>query len=132
MAGPNELKVEGSKIDKERVTLMACANASGNHKLDLVFIHKYASPSALKHIEKSKLPVIYYNQSKSWMTADLFENWFDNHFVLGVREYLKLTGLEDKAILTLDNAPSHTKFLTSKNGGDSNIHCIFFLRIPPP
>ena len=126
LAGPNELKVEGSKIDKERVTLMACANASGNHKLDLVFIHKYANPRALKHIEKSKLPVIYYNQSKSWMTADLFENWFDNHFVPGVREYLKLSGLEYKAILTLDNAPSHTKFLTSKNGGDSNIQCISF------
>ena len=125
MAGPDELKAEGGKVDKERVTLMACANASGTHKLDLVFIHKYENPRALKHIDKTKLPVIYFNQAKAWMTGHLFEKWFYDHFVPAVREYLKLSGLEDKAILTLDNAPSHTKFITS-NGNDSNIQCIFF------
>ena len=58
------------------------------------------------------------------MTADLFEYWFNNYFVPAVREYPKLSGLEDKAILTLDNATSHTKFFTSKNGSDSNIHSL--------
>ena len=39
LAGPNELRTEGSKIDNERATLMACVNASGNHKLELAFIY---------------------------------------------------------------------------------------------
>ena len=56
LAGPEENKVEGTKLDKDRVTLMACANSSGNHKLDLLFIYKYANPRALKHCEKVSSP----------------------------------------------------------------------------
>ena len=110
LAGPEENKVEGTKLDKDRVTLMACANSSGNHKLDLLFIYKYANPRALKHCDKSKLPVKHYTQSKAWMNMDIFEDWFNNEFVPSVQEYLKSIDVEEKAILLLDNAPSHVKF----------------------
>ena len=69
LAGPNETKVEGFKTEKERLTLMARANASGTHKLDLVFIYRYENPRALKHIHKNKLSVTFYSQSEAWMTA---------------------------------------------------------------
>ena len=125
LAGPNELRADGSKIDKERVTLMACANASGNHKLELVFIYKYQNPRALKHINKDKLPVVYYSQPKAWMTTELFDNWFHNHFIPAVSNYLKELGLEG-AVLTMDNAPSHTKFSNLRSSADTKINCLFF------
>ena len=125
LAGLNELKVEGLKTEKERLTLMACANASGTHKLDLVFIYKYENPRALKHINKDKLPVKYYSQSKAWMTANLFEKWFNQEFVPIVRNHLRILGLEEKAVNALDNAPGHTK-LSLLTSIDTKIHCIFF------
>ena len=125
LVGPGESKVEGAKAEKERLTLMACSNASGTHKLDLVFIYKYVNPRALKHIKKDKLPVKYYSQSKAWMTANIFERWFSQEFVPAVKNHLKVLGLEEKAILALDNAPGHTK-LSLLQSEHSNIHCVFF------
>ena len=131
LAGPDENKIEGLKLDKDRVTLMACANSLGTHKLDLLFIYKYANPRALKHCDKSKLPVKYYCQSKAWMNMIIFESWFNNEFAPSVGAYLKSIGLEEKAILVLDNAPSHVKFHkegSSYFGKESKIRCIF---LPP-
>ena len=56
LAGPDENKIESLKLDKDRVTLMACANSLGTHKLDLLFINKYANPSALKHVIRVSSP----------------------------------------------------------------------------
>ena len=58
------------------------------------------------------------------MTANLFDRWFNQEFVPTVKKHLKLLGLEEKAILALDNAPGHTKvsLLTSIN---ANTYCFF-------
>ena len=86
---------------------MACANASGLHKLQLVFIYKYENPGALKHVDKKKLPVCYYSQAKAWMNTSIFDTWLSDEFVPQVRKYLRSIGKEEKAILVLDNAPAH-------------------------
>ncbi len=39
-----EKEAKAFKKPKDRVTIMACANASGTIKLPLVFIHKFANP----------------------------------------------------------------------------------------
>ncbi|GET50687.1 CENP-B homolog protein 2-like [Rhizophagus irregularis DAOM 181602=DAOM 197198] len=59
--------VLGKKRPKERVSILATCNASGDERLPLVFIHKYETPRALKGIEKRSLPVWYYWNSKAWM-----------------------------------------------------------------
>ena len=43
------------------------------------------------------------------MTTVLFERWFEQEFVLVVKNHLNQLGLEERAVLLLDNAPSHTK-----------------------
>ena len=131
LAGPEENKVEGSKLDKDRVTLMACANASGMHKLQLVFIYKYENPRALKHVNKKTLLVSYYSQAKAWMNTSIFDNWFNSEFVPLVREYLRSIGREEKAVVVLDNAPAHMKFQKEGSvhvGPDYKIWCVF---LPP-
>ena len=52
-----EKEAKGFKKPKDRVTLMACANATGSIRLPLVFIHKSLNPRCFKNVEKSTLPV---------------------------------------------------------------------------
>jgi hypothetical protein len=122
IATPNEKKVSGFKQDMRRVTMLACANAAGSHKLRLAFIHKSANPRCFKSISKADLPVYYNHSSSSWMTASIFSDWFHNEFVVQVRSYLQQIGLEQKAILLIDNCKAHPKGLTSTDG---KIRCIF-------
>lgn len=47
------------------------------------------------------------------MSCDIFTSWFKNQFVPNVNEFLKSKNLPRKALLILDNAPTHpnAKFL---------------------
>ena len=95
------------KKAKDRVTILGCANASGNHRLPLVFINKSAKPRCFKHTDMTRLPVHYYSQAKSWMDSKIFKDWFHVRFVSSVRKFCGEHGLKKKALLLLDNAPSH-------------------------
>ena len=57
--------------------------------------------------EVKNLPVDYYNQKGAWMDMDIFEDWFKKKWVPEVQAFLKNKGLPQKAVLLLDNAPSH-------------------------
>ena len=101
-----------------RVTLLATANVSGDFCLPLVVIHKYISPRALKHCNLETLPVDYYGQKKAWMDSLIFKSWFKMKFITRIKHYLSIKGLPTKALLLMDNAPSHlsTKELCSRDG----------------
>lgn len=49
----------GYKVSKERITLMASANAAGTHKLKLVYIGTSKSPRSFKRSNMRLFPVIY-------------------------------------------------------------------------
>ncbi len=123
--------VSGFKVSKNRVTLMTCANATGDHKLPLVFIHKYKTPRCFTTInafgqkqtlDKSSLPVYYTTSTNAWMDMEIFEDWFHHQFVPKTRAYLRSKNLEEKAILFLDNCPAHPDELESDDG---KIKCEF-------
>ncbi|KAB0790382.1 hypothetical protein PPYR_15246 [Photinus pyralis] len=61
------------------------------------------------------------------MTQDIFKHWFFKQFVPEVTAFLKSTGLPVKAVLILDNAPSHPSAdeLKTPNGA------IFTMFMPP-
>lgn len=100
----NEDHAPGRKISKERITFMPCANATGNHKLNLLVIGKSKKPRAFKNFT---LPVLYKGQAKAWMNVALFKEWFHDEFIPSVRKHLKSKNLDQKAILFLDNCPGH-------------------------
>lgn len=106
-ASREETVAPGYKKTKERVSILACSNASGTHKLPLMCIGKSAKPRAIKHIKPEALPVYCAHQKSAWMTRDLFQKWFFEQFVPSVERFLNKNGLPRKAILLLDNAPSH-------------------------
>lgn len=103
----DEKKVSGRKLQKERITLMVCSNGAGSHMLKLLAVGKSKNPRAFKNINMDSLPVVYMNQSRAWVTQDVFNDWFFNHFVPEVKQHLKSKGLPIKALLLLDNAPGH-------------------------
>jgi hypothetical protein len=89
------------------VTVAACSNASGTHKLSLFVIGTSHKPRAFKNLNLSSLPVYYRAQKSVWMDATLFRVWFHEEFVPAVSRHLKSRNLPEKALLVLDNAPSH-------------------------
>ena len=89
---------------KDRVTLMACSNATGTHKLPLVLFRKSTNPRCFKNINKSALPVAYFAPKNAWINTDIFTEWFFNYFVPAVTKHLTETGLPVKALLLLDSS----------------------------
>lgn len=118
LASQKEMSAPGHKSSKERITIMCCGNASGDHKMKLVMIGKAKKPRSFKGTERKNLPVVYFNQKGAWMTRDIFLQWFHEHFVPEVRKHLEGKALPQKAVLILDNAPSHPNesLLTSDDG----------------
>lgn len=72
-------------------------------------IGKYLHPRTYKWVKR--LPVVYKAQRVARMAPCIFQEWFDNNFILEVKPYLRIIGLseESKAVLLLDNITSHPK-----------------------
>lgn len=107
LASKAEDHARGFKMSKDRVTLLACSNAAGNHKLPLMLIGNSAKPRCFKNVNISSLPVYYKSQKKAWMDGKLFKEWFHHQFVPAVKRFSEENDLEPRAILLIDNAPSH-------------------------
>lgn len=99
-------KIEGTKLEEDRVTVGLCVNATGSHKLSPLFIHKLKNPKELKHI-KDNLPVVFKAQSRAWMDQEIFTDWYRNHFIPAVRTRQLETGTCGKVFLLLDNYRHH-------------------------
>lgn len=127
LAAENERSAPGHKVSKERLTLMCCSNATGTHKVKLFVVGKSKKPRSFKGTRAVNMPVDYSNQKKGWMNKEICHDWFHNKFCPSVRQFLKSKGLPEKAVLLLDNAPSHPDelLLKSENGN------IFVKYLPP-
>ncbi len=93
------------KKAKDRVTVLEFSNASGSHRLPLVFINKSAKPRCFKHIDISSLHVQYYSQRKSWMDRKMFGEWFHEKFVPSVRRFCGERGLRKRGFYFLTTHP---------------------------
>ena len=91
------------------MTLSICniCNNAGTHKLPLMVIGKSAKPRAFKSVSVKSLPVLYRSVKTTWMTQQIFKKWFHSKFAPAVTKHLGAKTLPVKALLLLDNAPSH-------------------------
>jgi hypothetical protein len=108
--------VGGIKVANERVTVAACSNASGTHKLPLFVTGTTSKPRAFKNLNLSSLPVYYRAQMSAWMDATLFTEWFHEEFLTAVSRHLNSRNLLEKVLLVPDNAPSHPNESELKGG----------------
>lgn len=73
-----EKTAPGRKTEKQRITFLACTNASGNHKLKPLVIGKAKNPRSFKNFS---CPVDYEHSKSAWMTARIFRHWFHYSFI---------------------------------------------------
>lgn len=123
LASLSEKTAPGFKIQKDRITAMVCANATGNHRLPLAVIGRAKKPRAFKNLNLNTLPVNYYAQKNAWMDQTILTEWFHKVFVPQVRAHLALLKLPQEALLIMDNAPSHP--YEQLKSDDGKIKCFF-------
>ena len=106
-------RAPGFKAANDRLTLLLGGNANGDFKLKPLLVYHSKTPRAMKGISKSTLPVIWESNKKSWISMKIFQNWFTEHFCPSVKRYCEVKNLEPKALLLIDNAPTHLSELTT-------------------
>jgi hypothetical protein len=68
-------QLEGRKINKERITLVICANSDSSQKISLTIIGKHLNPRCFKGINRDTLGARYHANAKAWMTQNVFRLW---------------------------------------------------------
>ena len=108
-----EKRSPGFKAAKDRLTLLLGGNASGDFKLKPLLLYHSENPRAMKGYSKNNLPVIWMSNRKAWVTATIFEHWFEKYFCPAVKVYCQSKRMEPRALLIIDNAPGHSKNLSA-------------------
>ncbi|XP_028660410.1 jerky protein homolog-like [Erpetoichthys calabaricus] len=107
LAARTDAAAPGYKRSKERLTILACSNATANLKMNLAMIGKSKNPRAFKTVSKNALPVKYYSQKSTWMSSEICKDCFFKEFIPSTEKFLKENNLLRKAVLLLDNIPMH-------------------------
>ena len=93
--------VAGSKKSKFRVTVLVATNMTGTDKLPLMMIGKSKDPRCFRGLKgKKSLPVDYRNNSKAWMTSDIFVKWLED-----INKKMKTQ--RRKILMLVDNCAAH-------------------------
>ena len=87
LASRRELAAPGPKISKDRITALACANATGSHRLPMLVIGKSKKPRCFKHVNMSAMPIVYTSQKSAWMDSTIFVEWFIETFIPSVKAH---------------------------------------------
>jgi hypothetical protein len=124
---PNPDEKESAQLAyRDRVTILCCTNASGNHKLPLVCVGKRKASRLFNSIDNKNLPVIYFSQETAWMDQKIFHQWFHDYFVPSVRNHLESLNLPQTAVLFIDRSSSHPNDEQILKSDDGRIFCQFF------
>ncbi|XP_065436021.1 tigger transposable element-derived protein 1-like isoform X2 [Chrysemys picta bellii] len=102
-----EESMPGYKAAKDRITLLLGANAAGDFKLKPLLVYHSENPKAFHGYSTAFLPVIWKSHPNVWVNKNIFEDWFNYHFVPSVRDYCSKNNLAFKALLILNNSPGH-------------------------
>lgn len=123
--------MSGHKPMKDRLTLLLCANASGDFKVKPLLVYHSENPQAFKKckVQKSQLNVMWRSNNKAWVTRILFVEWINEVFGPAVKKYLLDNNLPLKVLLVMDNASAHSADLEDDLLEELNFIKIKF--IPP-
>ena len=100
------MEAPGSKVAKDRMTLLLACNMDGTEKLAPLVIGKSKNPRCFKNVKK--LPVDYEGNKNAWMTADIWKDWLrrvDN----------KMRSQKRKIIMLCDNCAAHAEDIQLMN-----------------
>lgn len=89
----------GSKVSRNRLTVLLAGNAAGG-KLPPLVVGKYANPRCFRGLHTSCLPCKYASSKNAWMTKLIFEEWLTD-----LNRKMQIEGRH--VLLFLDNASAH-------------------------
>jgi len=96
----------GHKPIKDQLTLLFCANASGDCKVKPLLVYHLENPRAFKSIRKNCLGILWHSNHKAWVIRSFFSECVTKVFGPTVRDYLREKDLLMKVLLVMDNAPA--------------------------
>nr|XP_053653136.1 tigger transposable element-derived protein 1-like [Cherax quadricarinatus] len=116
---------------KDRLTLLMCANASGDCEVKPLLVYHSETPRVFRknNVLKANLCVLWRANSKAWVTRDFFYDWLHHAFAPTVKNYLLENKLNLKCLLVLDSAPGHPSDVAERLCGDMSFIKVKFL--PP-
>ncbi|XP_057591361.1 jerky protein homolog [Hippopotamus amphibius kiboko] len=99
----------GPKQNKDRLTVLLCANATGSHRIRPLVVGKCGGPKAVQGTQH--LSVAYKAQGHAWVDKEMLTDWFHHIFVPAVKEHFRAVALPEgsKAILLLDGSRAHPR-----------------------
>ncbi|XP_051924896.1 tigger transposable element-derived protein 1-like [Hippocampus zosterae] len=109
----------GHKPMKDKLTLLLCANASGDCQLKPLLVYHSENPRAFKsnRVLKAQLPVMWRAHAGIRVTRALFGEWLREVFAPGVRTYLRENALPPRCLLVVDKAAAHPPGLEEQLDG---------------
>nr|XP_057925930.1 tigger transposable element-derived protein 1-like [Doryrhamphus excisus] len=126
-----EKELPGHKPMQDRLTLLFCANASGDFKVKPLLVYHSENPRVFKknNVIKSTLCVTWKSNGKAWVTSHIFIEWVNEEFGPSVKKYLLENNLPLKCLLVMDDAPAHPPGLEDQLLEEFNFITVMFL--PP-
>ncbi|XP_035898785.1 tigger transposable element-derived protein 1-like [Anopheles stephensi] len=96
---------------KDRLTLLFCANASGDLRLKPLLVYHSDTPRTLisNKVQKTPSDVVWRSNKQVAVTQDIFVDWLKHTFGPSVKTYLMANNLPLHALLVLDNALLHSE-----------------------
>jgi hypothetical protein len=91
---------KGIKVNKERITVLVCANLDDTEKLPRIVTGKSKQPQCFKNTKL--LPCTYHNNKTAWMTCEIFQE-----FLVSLDR--RMASKNGKIILFADHCPAHPK-----------------------
>ena len=93
----------GVKLEKTRISLAFCSNATGDDLFEIWAIGKAKQPLALRGFNLDRFGIKWRNNIKVWMTTDIMVEWLDSFYA-----HIQRTKPDEKILLVLDNFSPHT------------------------
>lgn len=95
-------------MQKERLTVEFCANATGTHKIPRLVIGKSRKPRCFRNAaELNQMPVVWNFSKEAWMNQLIFEDWITFTFLPEVNRRQREEGRVGNILLLLDNFSAH-------------------------
>lgn len=92
--------VQGMKMQKDRIIVAVCVNATGTDRMKLIVIHTAKRPRDFGKTWQASDFVDYFNNTKAWMNMQVFGTW-----VRAVNS--RMASKRKSMLILMDNASSH-------------------------
>jgi DDE superfamily endonuclease. len=107
--------VSGFKAAKDGLMLLLGADVSGTLKLEPMLVYHSQTQRALKGLNKAISPVYWKWIRRSWVSQEIFLDWYTKYFCTNVLCFCQENELPAKTLLLLDNVmPSNTTSLCNQ------------------